>query len=85
MPHRQHVMQFLELTLDLFQPRLIGDEQQHRARAAIANGGAHDGLQIERATRKQTGDVRHRTRMITHPQLDDSASSRVTKIRVSGI
>ena len=65
----EHVIQFGELSLDLFQARFIRDEQQHAARGPLADRHADDRLEIEPAAGKQTGDVRHGARMVAHPQL----------------
>ena len=71
MTYREDVVEFEELFLDLIETRSIGDEEQHAALRAVADRHADDGLEIEGAARKQPSDVRHRARMIAHPQLED--------------
>jgi hypothetical protein len=68
--HREHVVEFEELFLDLIETRSVGDEEQHAALRAVADRHADDGFEIEGTAREQPRDVRHRARMIAHPQLD---------------
>ena len=71
MTHGEDVVEFEELLLDLIETRPVGDEEQHAALRTVADRHADDGLEIEGAAGEQPGDVRHRARMVTHPQLED--------------
>ena len=73
--HREDVVESGELSLNLVETRLTGDEQQEATGRAIAHRYTHDGFEIERPAREEAGDMRHHARMISYAQFEHGGSA----------
>ena len=72
---RAHVVEFFELAFDLFEARGVGDEEEHAAFGAVANGRAEDRVEIEGAAGEESGDVGHDAGMIADVEFEDHGRS----------
>jgi hypothetical protein len=54
----------------LLEAGIVSHEKQHATRLTVSDGNAEDGLQIEGAPGKKTGDVRHRAGMIADLEFE---------------
>ena len=64
-------MELGDLSFDLPKARRVGDEEQHAAFFAVADGRAENRLEVERAAREKPRDVRHDAGMIAHAKIED--------------
>lgn len=60
-----------ELAFELLESRRSGDQEEHAAGGAVADGNAGEGVEIESAAGEEAGDVRERARVIAHAELED--------------
>ena len=71
-----HVVKLFELSLDLLQFWFIGHVEEDSARLAARQRHDNDGIEIEGAAGKQSGDVRHRAGMVAHHEFEDGGCAR---------